>query len=220
MSHSKSPPASRRRLSRPERREAIVDAALQVFSRLGYRGATTRELARAAGVTEVTLFRHFPSKEDLYAAVLDKYSLLPVLRAQLDRVEHEGDTREALRVLARRLVGTLRERQPLIRLMLSEAVTNPDQARMLFRQGPARFLQDMGKILDRLHANGEIRAVDPRIAARAFLSVYFTMVLMQETLLGKETEPLDLDQAADELTDILWRGLRPEPPAPKGATQA
>jgi AcrR family transcriptional regulator len=220
VSHSKSPPTRRRRLSRLERHEAIVDAAFQVFSRLGYRGATTRELARAAGVTEVTLFRHFPSKEELYAAVLDKYSLLPVLRAQLDQVEKEGDTCEALRVLARRLVGTLRDRQPLIRLMLSEAVTNPDQARMLFRQGPARFLQDMGRILDRLQAGGEIRAVGPRIAARAFLSVYFTMVLMQETLLAKETEPLDLDRAADELTDILWRGLQPEPPESKGAKQA
>jgi AcrR family transcriptional regulator len=57
------------RLRSEDRRLAIIEAALQVFSANGFHGATTKALAKAAGVSEALLFRHFPSKEDLYAAI-------------------------------------------------------------------------------------------------------------------------------------------------------
>lgn len=209
-------PRNRRRMSREERRESIVDAALQTFSRLGFRGATTRRLAQAAGITEVTLFRHFPAKEDLFRAVLDKYSILPVLRAEMLEPPPPGGGRKALRDLARRFMGILQEREDLIRLILSEAVVNPEMARMMFRQGPGRFYEDAAKLLAAYGERGEVRQVDFAYASRAFLGVFFTFMLTQEVLLGKESKPLDLDRAADELSDILWFGLYPEPHPTKG----
>src|SRR5438445_5326467 len=63
----KNPP----RLSSEDRRRAIVDAVKGVFADKGFDGTTTRELAKAAGVSEALLYKHFPSKESLYAAMLD-----------------------------------------------------------------------------------------------------------------------------------------------------
>ena len=60
-----------RRLPADERRRAIVQAALRVFSSGSYAGSTTAEIAREAGVSEPLLYRHFPSKRDLWAACLD-----------------------------------------------------------------------------------------------------------------------------------------------------
>src|SRR5687768_14653782 len=60
-----------RRLPAGERREAIVRAALRVFTSTSYAGATTAEIAREAGVTEPILYRHFASKRDLWLACLD-----------------------------------------------------------------------------------------------------------------------------------------------------
>lgn len=60
------PPRSPR-LSATERRQAILSAAAPIFARLGREGATTKEIARAAGVSEALLYRHFASKEALYA---------------------------------------------------------------------------------------------------------------------------------------------------------
>ncbi len=57
------------KLSAAERRDAIVKAVREVFAEKGFHGTTTRELARAAGVSEALLFKHFPSKEALYAAM-------------------------------------------------------------------------------------------------------------------------------------------------------
>jgi AcrR family transcriptional regulator len=59
------------RLPAAERREAIVDAALRVFSEGSYRGTTTAEIAREAGVSEPILYRHFASKRDLYLAAIE-----------------------------------------------------------------------------------------------------------------------------------------------------
>jgi AcrR family transcriptional regulator len=64
--------ATRPRLTAVERRQAVLDTAGRVFSRSSYRGATTAEIAREAGITEPILYRHFGSKRDLYLACLDE----------------------------------------------------------------------------------------------------------------------------------------------------
>lgn len=64
----------RPRLPAAERRAAIVDAALEVFGQRSYRRATTAEIARAAGISEPILYRHFASKRDLYLACLEAMS--------------------------------------------------------------------------------------------------------------------------------------------------
>jgi AcrR family transcriptional regulator len=62
--------ASRRqRLTAEERREAIVRAVIPVFAEKGFHAATTKELAQAADVSEALLYRHFPSKQKLFAAI-------------------------------------------------------------------------------------------------------------------------------------------------------
>src|SRR6059058_1465559 len=64
--------ATRPRLTAVERRQAVLDTACRVFSRSSYRGATTAEIAREAGISEPILYRHFGSKRDLYLACLDE----------------------------------------------------------------------------------------------------------------------------------------------------
>jgi AcrR family transcriptional regulator len=64
--------ATRPRLSAQDRRQAVLDTACRVFFKKSYRGATTAEIAREAGITEPILYRHFGSKRDLYLACLDE----------------------------------------------------------------------------------------------------------------------------------------------------
>ena len=60
--------ATKGRLSAEERRADVLETACQVFAKGSYRGATTADIARGAGVTEPILYRHFASKRDLYLA--------------------------------------------------------------------------------------------------------------------------------------------------------
>jgi AcrR family transcriptional regulator len=61
-----------KRLPKEARKQAVLDTACRVFSRSSYRGATTAEIAREAGISEPILYRHFGSKRDLYLACLDE----------------------------------------------------------------------------------------------------------------------------------------------------
>ena len=63
---------AKQRLTAEARRQAVLDTACRVFSRSSYRGATTAEIAREAGISEPILYRHFGSKRDLYLACLDE----------------------------------------------------------------------------------------------------------------------------------------------------
>ena len=97
---------ARSRLPAVERRAAVLDAALRVFGEGSYGGATTAEIARAAGVSEPILYRHFGSKRDLYCACLDE--MWRRLRETVEQVvADEPDPREWLFAVPK-AIGLLR----------------------------------------------------------------------------------------------------------------
>ena len=88
------------RLPAAERREALIETAIRVFSDGSYRGTTTAEIARAAGISEPILYRHFASKRDLYLAALDH--VWGDMRASWERaLESTDNVREALETMGR-----------------------------------------------------------------------------------------------------------------------
>jgi TetR/AcrR family transcriptional regulator len=83
-------------MSATDRQRQLLDAALNVLSRKGFKGTTTKEIAAAAGVAEAVIFQHFPSKEALYNAVLElnlgafKTGQAEAIRACMERGDDEG----------------------------------------------------------------------------------------------------------------------------------
>jgi AcrR family transcriptional regulator len=68
------PHTPRKRLTAEQRREAILDAALEVFARRGFHGASIDEIATAAGVSKALIYEHFPSKRDLHVSLLERHT--------------------------------------------------------------------------------------------------------------------------------------------------
>jgi AcrR family transcriptional regulator len=88
------------RLPAAERRQALIETAIRVFSEGSYRGTTTAEIARAAGVSEPILYRHFASKRELYLAALDH--VWARARAMWEEaVAGTGNVREAFEAIGR-----------------------------------------------------------------------------------------------------------------------
>ena len=99
-------------------RELLLQATLNLISEKGYLGTTTRDIAHKAGVTELTLFRHFGSKELLFEELLKDYTFLPKLIELLpEAVGLPCD--EALVLIATRFLQTLKERKALIKILYS-----------------------------------------------------------------------------------------------------
>jgi AcrR family transcriptional regulator len=162
---------TRSRLAATDRRAAIVDAALAVFSARTYRGATTAEIARAAGVTEPILYRHFGSKRELFLACVDE-----VWRRLREEVEAEiaAEPDPAGWVLAvPRAIAALR-RQGLAPTQLwlhalSEA-TDDEEIRRHFRRDLRDAHDYVAGVLRRAQEAGAVHA-DRSVEAEAWIGL-------------------------------------------------
>src|SRR5262245_494310 len=96
---TKTPPRARK--SAGERRTQILREAARCFGTRGFRGTTTRDVAAAVGITEAALYRHFPGKEAIYAALLDARMAVPEVIETLGPAARERDDRAVFTGLAR-----------------------------------------------------------------------------------------------------------------------
>lgn len=120
------------RLPAATRRDQLIDAATRLFSERGFEGATTREIAQAAGMNEALIFRHFPHKEDLYAAILEEKAReagtegwVAELRASAER----GGDLDVLRRLMSLIMRHGRQDPQFLRLMLHAALDHREMMR-------------------------------------------------------------------------------------------
>jgi AcrR family transcriptional regulator len=119
-------------MSRPNRtvtetRDRLLKAAIEVFSTAGYVGATTREISRVAEVSEVTLFRHFQSKEQLLSAVAQHITALGT-EALMPPDQWTHDLRHDLLYYATLHDQTLEAYEALFRMFIGEGHRHPTEA--------------------------------------------------------------------------------------------
>src|SRR5277367_936671 len=105
-------------------RERLLDAAADTFGRDGIRGATTREIARQAGVNEVTLFRHFKSKEQLLRAVLQR-GLTDEVAIMDQHSSWKENLRESMEKYARHYYSHMEKKKGIARAFLAESQVLP-----------------------------------------------------------------------------------------------
>lgn len=184
-----------------EVRDRILHAAVDVFADVGFRGATTRRIASEAGVNEITLFRHFGSKEKL---------LQQALRAAGARAgatplpDPPRKPRDELLDWARTEIRHLRQRRCLIRTCMAEVAEHPH----LVQPGShtvhaARQLTDY---LTRLRKTGLATArFEPATAATMLMGTMFADAMGRDVM--PELYPNDPDDALQEYVDLFLRGL-------------
>jgi TetR/AcrR family transcriptional regulator len=111
---------AKRRLSSEDRRSQLIAAAIKMFSRHGFSGTRTRDIAAACGVSEGILFRHFATKEDLYRAILESHAdeagSVEWMR-QMKRFAAARDDRGLIHGLTSYMLASFRENAAFHRLM-------------------------------------------------------------------------------------------------------
>jgi AcrR family transcriptional regulator len=180
--------------STDETRQRILEAAAMVFAEKGYARATTRALAAAAGVNEVTLFRHFGNKQNLFAAIIDEYAagaLTTNIAAQLT-----GDYAHDLHLMGSQILEMLFQRRDSVRLMLCEAAHFPEVQQVMARN-PRQLRQGLARYLEGQMARGQVRPLHAEAAAQAFWGMFFAYAIS----LGLLDEPLSPKLSTEELTD-------------------
>ena len=197
------------RLSGTERKEQLLAVAVDLFSRKGFKGTTTREIAAAAGVTEAIIFRHFETKEHLYKAIIDQRmnssdaaAWIAEFRKAMDRDDDEG----VVRHLIAAIIETHKNDPKFERLMLYAALEENEVALLYMRQVTACIADAYRSYFKRRQKKGLLRAISPEIALTAIVGMAQHYARYKYVHAFKEACLSDED-ALNSFTQIAMDGL-------------
>jgi AcrR family transcriptional regulator len=184
-------------------RDQLIEAAARLYAEAGYRGATTRRIAGEAGVNEITLFRHFGSKDALIREAISRAdtSLAPDVALP----ESPRDPFREVRDWSRAHLTDLRGRRSLIRTRMGEVEEHPG----IFsaeNSPPAAAAKALSRYLRRLRESGVAKAPFDEVAASTML-----MGVLFADAMGRDIMPdlyrNDPDQALDQYVKLFLRGI-------------
>lgn len=204
-----------KRIPAAERRRQILKVAQRLFSRWGFRGTTTRQIADRAGVNEAIVFRYFKSKEDLYWSVIDEMCRAAPGRRELESMTTEranaaSDPAEEERLFAAIAEGILRRSkkdQGLGRLLFFSALERHSLSSRFFRTYVAGYCEILAGYIRSRIAAGAFRELDALLAARGFVSMIYYHHVMQELFGAAKYQKFDDQEAAVELARVWLRGV-------------
>ena len=207
MNHASLPAT---RMSAPDRKQQLLETALDLFSRKGFEGATTKELASAAGVAEAVIFRHFPSKQALYTAALDykvqsgeAQDWLSETKACMDRDDDEG----LFRTIASRVLRSYRTDPRFERMVLFAALEGHEVALAYMRQQSFPLIQLLGEYLQRRQAQGALLGLRPMLILSAIFGMAHHYAQVSQ-MFGFIPEPPPDEEVVSGFVQILMNGIR------------
>ncbi|HEX8395031.1 MAG TPA: TetR/AcrR family transcriptional regulator [Longimicrobium sp.] len=208
QSESETPPRWRRRSD--ARPGEIVEAALELFVTKGFTATRMDEIARAAGVTKGTLYLYFPSKEDLFRAVVHE-TVVPRLEMGERLVAgHTGPAADLLRALVHawwEKIGDSRLSY-MAKLMTAESANFPELTRYYVEEVVLRARRIFASALRRGIESGEFRGDLPlHDAARLVLAPLVQGAAYRHSMLAFDPEPLEMTTYLDLHMDIFLRGI-------------
>jgi TetR/AcrR family transcriptional regulator len=200
-----------------DRKHQLLETALDMFSRRGFEGATTKEIAAAAGVAEAVIFRHFPNKQALYTAVLD-YKLqsggfghmLAGIQAHMEANDDEG----VFRAIAKRVLDTYRTDTRFERMVLFAALEGHSLALAYLRQHSLPLVESLRSYVRRRQAAGALRGKKPGLILCAIFGLVHHYGQVTQ-MFGFPPEGSD-KEVAEAFVHMLMDGIRPHTPKQNG----
>ncbi len=196
-------------LDEPEKRRAILHAAVRVFAEKGYHGCRIADVARAAGVAYGLVYHYFRNKEALLEKVFEEQWAL-FLAAIRAIAEGPGSAGERLAGVCRFSVDVLKTAPAAVRVLMLEVARTPNS----LRAGSNRqtFEEALGLVAGMVRegqAAGELRAgLDPLVAAAGLLralEMSLTILVLDLLPSGSEAE---VERAKEQVVDFVLLGLR------------
>ncbi|HEY3196523.1 MAG TPA: TetR/AcrR family transcriptional regulator [Nitrospirales bacterium] len=193
------------RTSARERQASIIFAAAELFAAKGFNGTTTREIAKTAGISEALVFKYFPTKRALYAAILAEKVQISQL---MDNVEAAAEKRDDARVFT--LVARFRIHRgadpSLLRLLLFSALEGHELSDMFFRKRHRVFYEYLAGYIRRRCQEGAFRCLDPLLAAQAFVGmIVYHRILHEIFKVALHCTP---EEAVAGYVELFLDGLR------------
>jgi TetR/AcrR family transcriptional regulator, cholesterol catabolism regulator len=193
-----------RKAQAEERRLQIMETALKVFAARGFKTASIKDIAEAAGISQGLMYHYFSSKEALLAATIKQYSFLEELRGILStRDDQPAD--QVLLETATKFLNTLEKRKDMVRILIHDVAFDPelsDAWSMMFHQGVGL----LKKFIDSRISRGELKPHNTEITARFMLSSVVMFHLTRDIF---KDSRVSTGEYLKGVLDTLMRGIEP-----------
>lgn len=197
----------RERLSADKRRQQIVDAAVELFSRKGFRGTRTREIAEAAGISEAMIYRHFATKRELYSAIIEAKSVTEELLASAATAAQGKDDAGVLRALGLKMIEQTERDPSLMRLLLFSALEGHELSEIFFESRVKRLHEFLSSYIRKRIKEGRFRSMDALVAARAFVGMVVHYLLLHEIFGVKRPSDIASEQVIETFVTLFLEGI-------------
>jgi AcrR family transcriptional regulator len=189
-------PAYHQRLAR-DKRAAALDAAVALFLERGYAGTSLQDIAKAAGISTGTVFKHFPTKAELFGAIMAQ--VWEATPEQEPPTLPQANPRVALTGIGHDYARLLRQPniEALFRVIIAEAPRFPELGQALYERGKKPYLDRLHGYLAREVAVGALVIEDIPLAARQFLGMINDVIFWPRFLV------MNLEIGEDEVRRVV-----------------
>ncbi|MEN9936694.1 MAG: hypothetical protein RLZZ387_3273 [Chloroflexota bacterium] len=192
-----------------DRRQQIMQAALEVFSTKGFQKATNKDIAEAAGgISPGLIYHYFKDKQDLFFSILQERAPIVSLAAHPERLM-ELPPREGLTLIGRSYLSVIAAPGNLavFRILLSEAIRFPQISEMLYKAAIVRVFGLVVRYLEYQMELGRMRRVDPMIATRSFIGMFIAQIMVREVFRQPEALATSDETVVTTAVDIFLHGI-------------
>ena len=195
-----------RAVSKEEETQAkILKAAQKLFAKRGYGATTTKELAKAAGVAEGTLFRHFENKKAILVAVATQ-GWMEILTDLLTELSEMASYKAVAQVMRKRMLN-LRTNSDMLRVCFMEAQFHPELRDRIQTDVIEKMTDVAEAFFQTAMEKGEYRPMNARVVARIFLGMFTVAGFSHSTLTNDPNSHIELKEMAETLADIFLNGV-------------
>jgi len=172
-----------------KKRQEILKAALALFGQAGYSGTTMDDIASRMGFSKAALYQYFKNKEELFTALIQESGMMSLVTG----ISVQGPAEDFTSTMEKIGSGFMemyreRGRLDLLRTVICESPRFPEAGRLLYEQAINRGAGRVAGYLGEMKETGELREINPKLAARAFLGMLLSFVLVDSLINAGERE--------------------------------
>jgi AcrR family transcriptional regulator len=190
------------------RREQILDAAMEVFAEKGFAMATTAEIAREASVAEGTIYNYFPSKRELFVAVIKNFVITVPLLELIDKLP-QGDMAVTFgHILQNRFKLIESENVSRMPSLMAEVIRDQELKEIWTTQFLQPFLSKMEGIYGSLMTTGKFHRIEPSILVRGIGGMFLGFLILK--IMEGEASPLNRlpqEKVITAMSELILHGL-------------
>jgi TetR/AcrR family transcriptional regulator, fatty acid metabolism regulator protein len=189
------------------RRNQILDAAASIFAAKGFHGATTKEIAITAGVSEGTIYNYFDTKFDLLIGIMSRLAEVERLPGELaDALS--GDVREFFVAAFHHRLGRIEQGEQMLQAILPQVFVHPDLREQFYRQYVLRIATMLEQYVEAQVGLGRIRPVNVPLTVRVLQGMFVGLLVMR--ILGDDALCAGWAQVPEVLATLVFDGLSVE----------